>query len=151
MKTACIALLLSSICWAGDSLPAAALVAKPVVTHKFMDKENKLLFTGMALSMAADGASTHQFLHRGYPEFNPIVRSMARTTPGNVAYFTGGTLALIGTSALAHHTGHHRIERWIPIVTTIVEVGWAGWNFHLRRVDGPEFQGQNPFLLAVKR
>jgi hypothetical protein len=84
-------------------------------THKFWDNENKILFTAVAASSAADFAVTYQNLHDGGRELNPVTRLFAGSTAGLAANFAGETAGVIGLSYFFHKTGHHRLERIVSM------------------------------------
>jgi hypothetical protein len=83
-------------------------------THRFWDRENRLLFLGVGLSRGLDFASTRNFRAR---HRNEILLNNA--TVDNLPRFAGievaGTATSIGFSYLMHRTGHHRLERWVSI------------------------------------
>ena len=82
--------------------------------HKFWDRENKLLFTTVAVFSAGDFAVTHMNLANGGQELNPIVRPFAGNTGTLAANFVGQTAGIVATSYFWHKTGHHRLERMTP-------------------------------------
>jgi hypothetical protein len=93
--------------------PVAAAVLPE--THKFWDRENKILFAAVAASSAADFAVTYQNLHNGGRELNPITRLFAGSTAGLAANFAGETAGIIGLSYFLHKTGHHKLERIVSM------------------------------------
>jgi hypothetical protein len=88
--------------------------------HHFWDKQNDLLFTGVAASRTFDYFSTLNMRRRGRQEIlltNDVVDNHA----GFAFIEAGGTGVSILGSYLFHHYGHHRLERW----TSIVQIGLA--------------------------
>ena len=83
--------------------------------HRFWDRTNILLFSGVAVFRGLDYASTRNFLARGREEVlipDDIVNNDAAFASLEVA----STAASIGLSYWMHRIGHHKIERWISIV-----------------------------------
>jgi hypothetical protein len=119
--------------------PAAAAAPVPVVSiqlqpippevlrqersHKFWDRENKLLFTAVAASSAADFAVTYSNLQTGGKELNPLTRIFAGSTAGLAANFAGETAGVVGLSYFFHKTGHHKLER----MTSVVNITASGF------------------------
>jgi len=86
------------------------------VEHKFLDKQNLVLFVGAAALNGADFAVTRANLQSGGQELNPLVRVFGRSTAGLAANFAGETLGSIGLSYFFHKTGHHKLERAVSLV-----------------------------------
>ena len=106
--------------------PAAAIVITPrsaETTHKFWDKQNRILFAAAAVSNAADFAVTRANLQSGGQELNPVVRIFGRSTPGLALNFAGETAGVVSLSYFFHKTGHHRLERITPLVNFAASVG----------------------------
>jgi len=107
---------------AEDFEPAAASAVQPEQlpaapeSHKFWDRENKILFASTAAAAAADFAVTYQNLQSGGKELNPVTRLFAGSTAGLAVNFAGETTGVVGLSYLFHKTGHHRLERLTPVV-----------------------------------
>ena len=88
--------------------------------HNFWDKENDLLFAGVAASRTLDYFSTLNMRRRGRQEIlltNDVVDNHA----GFAAIEAASTGVSIGASYLFHRYGHHKLERW----TSIVHIGLA--------------------------
>ncbi len=85
-------------------------------SHKFWDKQNRLLFAATAASNAADFVVTRANLQKGGKELNPIVRVFGRSTAGLALNFAGETAGVISLSYFFHKTGHHKLERAISYV-----------------------------------
>jgi hypothetical protein len=88
--------------------PAAAHV------HRFWDRTNILLFSGVAVTRGMDYASTRNFQARGRQEIllsDEVVNNSAAFASLEAA----GTMTSIGISYILHRTGHHTLERWMSI------------------------------------
>jgi hypothetical protein len=131
--TACLAcVFLTGACLAQSPATQAMLIepatAYPLVKgslpeapapHGFWDKQNKVLFSLVGVSTAADFAVTHYNLNHGGSELNPVARAFTGSTAGQVAYFTAGAAGTMGISYVFHRTGHHKMER----VASMLQIG----------------------------
>jgi hypothetical protein len=93
--------------------PAIAAPAPP--QHRFWDRENILLFSGVAVFRGMDFASTKNFLARGRSEVlipDDIVNNSARFASLEAA----ATMTSVGISYIFHRAGHHKMERWVSII-----------------------------------
>ena len=91
-----------------------ALPAAP--SHRFWDRENRILFATVAASSTADFAVTYSNLQDGGKELNPVTRLFTGSTATLALNFVGETAGVMGVSYIFHRTGHHRLERLTPIV-----------------------------------
>ena len=94
--------------------PGSSPAEPAPVTHRFWDRTNIFLFSGIAITRGFDYASTRNFQARGRQEIllpNDVVNNSAAFASIEVA----GTAASIGISYLLHRTGHHTLERWMSI------------------------------------
>jgi hypothetical protein len=73
------------------------------------------LFSSVAAFSAADFAVTKANLANGGRELNPVTRLFSGSTAGLAANFAGETAGVIGLSYFFHRTGHHKLERIIPL------------------------------------
>jgi hypothetical protein len=91
-----------------DAQPVAPALAQttPPAIHRFWDRTNVLLFSGVAASRAMDYVSTKNMLARGRQEI---------LIPDDVVYSSAATVTSVGVSYLLHRTGHHSLERWLSI------------------------------------
>jgi hypothetical protein len=99
--------------------------------HRFWDKTNDWLFTGVAASRTLDYFSTRNMRRRGRQEIlltNEIVDNQAAF----VAIEAAGTSVSIGASYLLHRYGHHKLERWISIVHIGLATTGAVRNYSLK-------------------
>ncbi|SRR6266487_2124600 len=99
--------------------------------HRFWDRENAWLFTGVAVSRALDYTSTRNMLARGREELlipDDVVNSQA----GFPALEAAGAATSIGISYIFHRYGHHKLERWVSIVHIGVTSFGAAHNYALK-------------------
>lgn len=98
--------------------PKSSMVApQPTYeTHKFLDRENRMLFLAVAGVNGTDFAVTRSNLQNGGQELDPIVRVFGRSTPGLAVNFVGETAGTIALSYFCHKTGHHKLERVVSFV-----------------------------------
>jgi hypothetical protein len=108
-----------------DSLPASpeksgsnsapvAPSAVPTVPHRFWDRENILLFSGIAVMRGMDYASTRNFQARGRQEIL-IPDDVVNNSAGFASLEAAATMTSVGISYVLHRTGHHKLERWLSI------------------------------------
>jgi hypothetical protein len=86
----------------------------PAPTHRFWDRENILLFSGVAVVRVLDYTSTKNFLARGRTEVL-IPDDIVNNSAGFAALEATGTATSVGLSYILHRTGHHKMERWLSI------------------------------------
>ncbi|HUK29778.1 MAG TPA: hypothetical protein VLV89_01615 [Candidatus Acidoferrum sp.] len=103
---------------------------KPKV-HRFWDRENILLFSGVGLARGLDYASTLNIRRRGINEIF-LTNGIVDNHPLFASIEAAGTGASIGLSYIFHATGHHTLERWTSIVHIGVGIGGAGRNYLLK-------------------
>jgi hypothetical protein len=99
--------------------------------HNFWDKENDLLFAGVAGARTLDYFSTLNMRRRGRQEIfltNDVVDNHA----GFAAIEAASTGVSIGASYLFHRYGHHKLERWTSIVHIGLASGGAVRNYCLK-------------------
>jgi hypothetical protein len=110
-------------------------VPKPTEAHRFWDRTNIELFTGLAAVRALDYASTRHFRARGASEIL-LSDSIVDNKPLFVGIEVAATAASVGVSYLFHRTGHHKLERWVSIVHISVAGFGDARNYTLGR-SGP--------------
>ena len=115
----------------GSTRRAVPEAPKPAETHLFWDRENKLLFSGVAVFRALDYASTQNFMARGREE-TLLPDDVAKNKAGLAALEAAATGASIGLSYWMHRTGHHKLERWISIGHITVTAVGDGRNYLLK-------------------
>lgn len=128
-------LALTSVSWAQGALPDAPIAslaaAFPMIAtqprfetpHKFWDRQNKVLFVAAAASNAGDFAVTRANLQSGGRELNPVVRIFGRSSAGLAMNFAGETAGVVSLSYFFHKTGHHKLERAVPMVNIAASAG----------------------------
>ncbi len=84
-------------------------------THRFWDRTNILLFSGVAVFRGLDYASTRNFMARGRDEIL-IPDDIVNNSAGFASLEAAATVASVGLSYWMHRARHHQIERWISIV-----------------------------------
>lgn len=99
--------------------------------HKFWDRENIGLFTGVGAARMLDYASTRHFRDQGNEEWL-LSNSVVDNRPLFIGIELAGTAASIGVSYLFHRTGHHSLERWVSVVHIGVGVGGSVHNYLLK-------------------
>lgn len=82
--------------------------------HRFWDRTNILLFSGVAVFRGLDYASTRNFQARGREEVL-IPDDIANNSAAFASLEAAGTLASVGLSYWMHRTGHYKLERWLSI------------------------------------
>jgi hypothetical protein len=90
------------------------------IEHRFWDKENDLLFAGVAAARTLDYFSTLNMRRRGRQEIF-LTNEAVDNHAGFALIEAGATSVSIGASYLFHRYGHHKLERW----TSIVHIGLA--------------------------
>jgi len=90
------------------------------IEHRFWDKENNLLFAGVAAARTLDYFSTLNMRRRGRQEIF-LTNDAVDNHAGFAFIEAGATGVSIGASYLFHCYGHHKLERW----TSIVHIGLA--------------------------
>ena len=83
--------------------------------HRFWDRTNILLFSGVAIFRGLDYASTRNFQARGRDEIL-LPDDVVDNSAGFAALEAAGTAASVGLSYAMHRTGHHKLERWVSVV-----------------------------------
>jgi hypothetical protein len=102
----------------GSPRPKIEAVSK--YEHRFWDKTNDWLFTGVAASRTLDYFSTLNMRRRGRQEIL-LTNEAVDNHAAFVAIEAAGTGVSIGASYLLHRYGRHKLERW----TSIVHIGLA--------------------------
>jgi hypothetical protein len=92
--------------------------------HAFIDKTNIILYTVAIGLMVADLMQTRIKLNTGlYHEDNPLVRPLMNAGIGGTlaAGIIAATVSIV-ISWIAHKTGHHKIERLVPVWSMVISV-----------------------------
>lgn len=114
--------------------------------HKFFDKGNVARFSFTAAGTAADAVTTQHFLSPavqrqwGVPprELNPIARPfVSHGWPGQLAASSLSFGLGVTWAYVAHRTGHHKIEKFVPWFMGAVSFAAAANNARYYRGDPP--------------
>jgi len=116
---------------AGPRVPAPEPPSAPAPQHRFWDRTNILLFSGMALSRELDYTSTRHFLARGDNEVL-IPDDVVNNSVGFAGLEAAGAATSVGISYIFHRTGHHKMERWMSIAHISVTGVGVMWNYSLK-------------------
>lgn len=99
--------------------------------HRFWDRENDLLFAGVAASRALDYSSTLNMRRRGRQEIL-LTNDVVDNHPAFAVIEVAATGVSVGASYLFHHYGHHKLERWTSIVHATLATSGAIRNYSLK-------------------
>jgi hypothetical protein len=89
------------------------IVEQPAPVHQFLDAKNICMQSINIIMLAADAASTNRALQvPGTKEMNPLARSQGSLLALKVA----GVGAGFGIAYMMHRSGHHKVERWVPLI-----------------------------------
>jgi hypothetical protein len=102
-----------------------------VTEHRFWDRTNILLFSGVAVFRGLDYASTRNFQARGRTEIL-IPDDVANNSAGFAGLEAAATATSVGISYIFHRTGHHKMERWLSIGHISVTGFGVAWNYSLK-------------------
>jgi len=91
-----------------------ALPAPATSDHRFWDRKNLLLFSGVAASRGLDYASTRNMQARGREEIL-LPDDVVNNSAGFAGLEAAATMTSVGISYIFHRTGHHKLERWMSI------------------------------------
>lgn len=142
-----LAILLPAAAWAQEQPPserspesprqlpeapkAQRSPSNPTGEHRFWDRRNAWLFSGVAAARALDYHSTGNMRRRGRDEIL-LTNEVVDHKPAFVAIQAAGTLTSVGVSYLFHRTGHHKLERWTSYIHISVAAGGAVRNYSLK-------------------
>jgi hypothetical protein len=124
-------MLLAPHAVAQDTATAETPPAAPAPVHRFWDRENILLFSGVAVFRGLDYASTRNFMARGRTE-ELIPDDVVNNSAGFAGLEAAATATSVGISYVFHRTGHHKMERWLSIGHLSVTAFGVGWNYSLK-------------------
>jgi hypothetical protein len=102
-----------------------------VPPHRFWDRTNILLFSGVGVFRGLDYASTRNFMARGREEIL-LPDDVVNNSAGFASLEAAATATSIGLSYWMHRAGHHKIERWISIVHLSVTAFGDARNYALK-------------------
>src|ERR1700722_7081100 len=111
-RTILLLLIMALICYVSRAQDLPKLPQKA----DFWDPANKALFASHAVLEALDFGITHHNLSTGGKELDPAAKALCESgTPGQLVFFGGRMAGVIAISYLLHRTGHHKLERALPI------------------------------------
>ena len=116
------------------AVTSTAIRLRQPSNHRFFDRTNLRLHLGVLAAETADLITTRQVLRAGGTEQNPLTRPLVRRGLGGqmaATYGLGEGTALL-TAYVLHRTGHHRLERIVPIFLITIEGLAAGSNMRTR-------------------
>lgn len=111
-------------------LPPGTTVPYPPPHHRFWDRKNILLFSGVAVFRGLDYASTRNFQARGRTEIL-LPDDVVNNSAGFAGVEAAGAATSVGISYIFHRTGHHKMERWLSIGHIGVTGFGVAWNYSL--------------------
>ena len=111
------------------TLPEAPPTAAP--PHRFWDRTNILLFSGVAVFRGLDYASTRNFMARGREEIL-LPDDVVDNSAGFASLEAAATATSVGLSYLMHRTHHHKLERWVSITHISVTAFGDARNYALK-------------------
>lgn len=120
---------------AQQDLPESPTPVAP--PHRFWDRTNILLFSGVAVFRGLDYASTRNFMARGREEIL-IPDDVVNNSAGFAGLEAAATATSVGLSYWMHRTGHHKIERWISITHISVTAFGDARNYALKSRHPPK-------------
>ncbi|PYX08771.1 MAG: hypothetical protein DMG88_09175 [Acidobacteria bacterium] len=112
-------------------------VEKPEIpVHRFWDRNNVLLFSGVSVFRGLDYASTRNMQARGREEIL-LPDDVVNNSAGFAGVEAAASATSIGLSYWMHRAGHHKIERWISIAHISVTGFGAARNYALKSKHPP--------------
>jgi hypothetical protein len=86
----------------------------PSPEHRFWDRTNLWLFSGIGVVRGLDYASTRNFQARGRTEIL-LPDDVVNNSAGFAALEAAATASSVGVSYLLHRLQHHKMERWLSM------------------------------------
>jgi len=111
--------------------PQSSKTSIQPIEHHFWDKENDLLFAGVAAARTLDYFSTLNMRRRGRQEIF-LTNDAVDNHAGFAFIEAGATGVSLGASYLFHRYGHHKLERWTSIVHIGLTTTGAVRNYSLK-------------------
>jgi hypothetical protein len=115
----------------GDRSVGSSVPNAPIPQHRFWDRTNILLFSGVAVFRGLDYASTRDFQARGRTEVL-IPDDVVNNSAGFAGLEAAATATSAGISYIFHCTGHHKLERWVSLGHIGVTGFGVAWNYSLK-------------------
>jgi hypothetical protein len=111
--------------------PTSVIVDHVPTEHRFWDRKNILLFSGVAVFRGLDYASTRNFERRGRQEVL-IPDDVVNNSAGFASLEAAGAATSVGIAYIFHRTGHHKMERWLSAGHIGVTAFGVAWNYSLK-------------------
>src|SRR5690348_5545348 len=131
-SAACVlALVFSSFAQESKTFAQEQKVNFPEVQHRFLDKTNLVLHSWNVAAETYDAITTRRQIQGGrINELNPFGALFVNHGWGGQLAFSygfgvGGPLL---TSYMLHRTGHHKLERWVPVLNATGSTFAGSWN-----------------------
>jgi len=115
----------------GDLVTRAGQAPPQHEPHRFWDRTNTFLFSGVGVFRGLDYASTRNMLARGRAEIL-LPDDVVNNSAAFAGVEAGGTAVSVGLSYWMHRTGHHKLERWVSITHIGVTGFGAARNYALK-------------------
>ena|SRR5215471_13867190 len=105
---------------------------KPEIpAHRFWDRTNVLLFSGVSVFRGLDYASTRNMQARGREEIL-LPDDVVNNSAGFAGLEAAASATSVGLSYWMHRTDHHKLERWVSIAHISVTAVGVARNYALK-------------------
>jgi len=104
--------------------------------HRFWDRTNVFLFSGVSIFRGLDYASTRNMQARGREEIL-LPDDVVNNSAGFAGLEAAASATSVGLSYWMHRTGHHKLERWVSIAHIGVTGFGAARNYALKSKHPP--------------
>jgi len=110
----------------------ASATAQEVPDHRFFDRQNVALFSGVAIARGMDCDSTWKVLDHPWGREDILPPSLAKSRV-QMSLFSAGMVGVqIGGSYVLHRAGWHRAERWTALLHMTSTGATAIHNYRLK-------------------
>jgi hypothetical protein len=110
---------------------------KPEIpAHRFWDRTNVLLFSGVSVFRGLDYASTRNMQARGREEIL-LPDDVVNNSAGFAGLEAAASATSVGLSYWMHRTDHHKLERWVSIAHISVTAAGVARNYALKSKHPP--------------
>lgn len=107
---------------------AETLAFPDAPSHSFLNQTSISIFAADGLSKALDGFTTSRAISNGATERNPIARPFVQGTAGQAVFFGLSWAGDLGLAYILHKTGHHKLEKILPIIAAGQSYACVGLN-----------------------
>ena len=105
---------------------------RAIPQHHFIDKTNLALFSADFLVRSLDAESTRRFMDAPCRCFvEKDIGSIADSGPRMYSYSLGIAGVAVGVAYVLHRTGHHRLERFVPVADALYDSQYVVENYRL--------------------